>query len=77
MIGVVHPGMNHTYYFHVPGDIINPNEPPCAVFLYYSAHDPISDVNTGLIGPLVICRPGELKMDNSYVSPRKVSHHLF
>ncbi|CAL1527322.1 unnamed protein product, partial [Lymnaea stagnalis] len=33
---------------------------PCKSFLYTSAHDPTLDHNTGLVGPLLICRKGYL-----------------
>ncbi|XP_048258570.1 hephaestin-like protein [Haliotis rufescens] len=54
----VNPGTIHVYNQHVPDDVIGPNDPDCVVKIYYSAA--ISDVNSGLIGPLVLCRSGAL-----------------
>jgi len=36
-------------------------EPDCLTYLYYSAVDPVKDTNSGLAGPLLICRPKSLK----------------
>ena len=32
------------------------NGPNCATWAYYSDVDPIKDTNSGLVGPLVICK---------------------
>uniref|UniRef100_A0A673KXS9 Hephaestin n=1 Tax=Sinocyclocheilus rhinocerous TaxID=307959 RepID=A0A673KXS9_9TELE len=36
-------------------------DPDCITYLYYSAVDPIRDTNSGLVGPLLICKPKTLK----------------
>uniref|UniRef100_A0A8B9HAB5 ferroxidase n=1 Tax=Astyanax mexicanus TaxID=7994 RepID=A0A8B9HAB5_ASTMX len=36
-------------------------DPDCISYLYYSAVDPIRDTNSGLVGPLLICKPKTLK----------------
>uniref|UniRef100_G3VFK7 Hephaestin n=1 Tax=Sarcophilus harrisii TaxID=9305 RepID=G3VFK7_SARHA len=38
-----------------------PNDSACIPWIYYSDVDPIKDMYSGLIGPLVICRKGTLK----------------
>lgn len=35
----------------------------CTAWAYYSAVDPVKDTNAGLMGPLIICRPGILTND--------------
>lgn len=40
-----------------------PNGFNCTAWAYYSAVDPVKDTNSGLMGPLVICRPGILTED--------------
>ncbi|CAG5873623.1 unnamed protein product [Menidia menidia] len=36
------------------------SDTPCIPYLYYSATDPTKDTNSGLVGPLLICRKGVL-----------------
>ncbi|XP_028299924.1 ceruloplasmin [Gouania willdenowi] len=59
---LVKPGMVHTYEWMVPigAGPVN-GEADCLTYLYYSAVDPVRDTNSGLVGPLLICRPGSLK----------------
>ncbi|XP_067656246.1 hephaestin-like protein [Haliotis asinina] len=40
-----------------------PSDPECVARVYFSDVDPVKDVNSGLVGPLVICRKGALKME--------------
>uniref|UniRef100_A0A672IVS9 ferroxidase n=1 Tax=Salarias fasciatus TaxID=181472 RepID=A0A672IVS9_SALFA len=59
---LVKPGMVHTYEWMVPvgaGPVAG--EADCLTHLYYSAVDAVKDTNSGLVGPLLICRPGSLK----------------
>ena len=57
----VEPGNEYTYRWLVPESYgpINTKE-DCLTWLYYSAVDPERDLYSGLVGPLVICRPGTL-----------------
>ena len=52
------------YRWHVPSGP-GPNDPPCISSLYYSAHDQVRDLYSGLVGPIVICRKGVLD-DNGH-----------
>uniref|UniRef100_A0A3B4EIB4 ferroxidase n=1 Tax=Pygocentrus nattereri TaxID=42514 RepID=A0A3B4EIB4_PYGNA len=55
----VQPGDSFTYRWQVregPSE----SDPPCISYLYYSSSDPIRDTNTGLIGPLLVCKRGAL-----------------
>ncbi|KAF4075782.1 hypothetical protein AMELA_G00222750 [Ameiurus melas] len=36
------------------------SDPPCLSYLYYSGTNPVSDTNSGLVGPLQVCRKGVL-----------------
>ncbi|MBN3306769.1 HPHL1 protein, partial [Amia calva] len=38
----------------------SPSDPACISYLYYSASDPIRDTNSGLCGPLLLCKKGTL-----------------
>lgn len=51
------PGRIYNYVWQVseragPG----PKDTPCVTWAYYSDVNPVEDTNTGLVGPLVICR---------------------
>ncbi|XP_028443548.1 ceruloplasmin-like [Perca flavescens] len=59
---LVRPGTIHTYEWTVPvGAGPVEGEADCLSYLYYSGVDPVKDTNSGLVGPLLICRPGSLK----------------
>ncbi|XP_029028871.1 ferroxidase HEPHL1-like [Betta splendens] len=55
----VAPGENFTYTWKVL-DGPSASDPPCVPYLYYSATDPIMDTNSGLVGPLLVCKKGTL-----------------
>ncbi|RVE55422.1 hypothetical protein OJAV_G00236480, partial [Oryzias javanicus] len=58
----VRPGTIYTYEWTVPhGAGPVKGEPDCLTYLYYSSVDPVKDTSSGLVGPLLICRPGSLK----------------
>ncbi|XP_016425126.1 ceruloplasmin [Sinocyclocheilus rhinocerous] len=59
---LVRPDSTYQYEWLVPKDG-GPTEkdPDCITYLYYSAVDPIRDTNSGLVGPLLICKPKTLK----------------
>ncbi|KAM3876359.1 ceruloplasmin [Diretmus argenteus] len=59
---LVKPGTVYTYEWVVPvgaGPVAG--EGDCLTYLYYSGVDPVKDTNSGLVGPLLICRPKSLK----------------
>ncbi|XP_070688213.1 ceruloplasmin [Pempheris klunzingeri] len=59
---LVRPGTVHTYEWTVPvGAGPVQGEADCLTYLYYSGVDPVKDTSSGLVGPLLICRPGSLK----------------
>ncbi|KAK2879654.1 ferroxidase HEPHL1 isoform X1 [Channa argus] len=55
----VGPGENFTYTWQVL-DGPSSSDSPCIPYLYYSATDPVRDTNSGLVGPLLVCRRGTL-----------------
>ncbi len=59
---LVRPGTVHTYEWTVPvGAGPVQGEADCLTYLYYSGVDPVKDTNSGLVGPLLVCRPQSLK----------------
>ncbi|KAM9042104.1 hephaestin isoform 4-T4 [Megaptera novaeangliae] len=56
------PGEVLTYQWNIPERSgPGPNDSTCVSWIYYSAVDPIKDMYSGLVGPLVICRKGILE----------------
>ena len=60
---LVQPGTVHTYEWLVPigAGPTDGDGADCLTYLYYSGVDPVKDTNSGLAGPLLICRPKALK----------------
>lgn len=62
----VAPGKRFTYHWRVtegPSD----SDPPCISYLYYSSVDPVRDTNSGLIGPIQVCKKGVLDQSGHQV----------
>uniref|UniRef100_A0A7N4NLP0 F5/8 type C domain-containing protein n=1 Tax=Sarcophilus harrisii TaxID=9305 RepID=A0A7N4NLP0_SARHA len=68
----VAPGANYTYVWQVlkensPMD----HDPPCLTYSYLSHVDTVKDLNTGLIGPLLVCKEGTWEGGKvSFLPPR-------
>lgn len=59
---MVRPGTTYTYTWVVPkGAGPTDDDADCINYLYYSAVDPVHDTNSGLVGPLLVCKPKALK----------------
>lgn len=43
------------------------SDPPCVPYLYYSATNPTEDTNSGLVGPLLVCKKGTLGENGTQV----------
>ncbi|XP_053765295.1 coagulation factor V [Panthera pardus] len=58
------PGQEYTYVWNISEDS-GPtyNDPPCLTHIYYSYENLVQDFNSGLIGPLLICKKGTLTED--------------
>ncbi len=62
----VPPGATHTYVWQVP-ERAGPTagEPSSSLWMYHSHTHESRDVNAGLIGPLIVTRRGQAKLDGS------------
>lgn len=59
--GIVQPGKTFSYQWEVTKDDgPGPSDAPCVSRMYYSDVDAMKDTNSGLVGPLVICKSGIL-----------------
>lgn len=64
----VKAGETFTYKWRVPENGgPSENDPPCLTYLYYSATDAVKDTNSGLVGPLLVCRKNVLNEDGTQV----------
>ncbi|XP_045141432.1 coagulation factor VIII [Echinops telfairi] len=64
--GQVLPGESHTYIWQVlkeNGPMAS--DPPCLTYSYLSHVDLVKDVNSGLIGALLVCREGTLAKESA------------
>ncbi|KAF7654098.1 hypothetical protein LDENG_00074670 [Lucifuga dentata] len=58
---VVQPNGEHVYNWEVTSDIApQRNDPSCLTYTYISHQNVVQDYNSGLIGTLLICKPGSL-----------------
>uniref|UniRef100_A0A8C0H4S1 ferroxidase n=1 Tax=Chelonoidis abingdonii TaxID=106734 RepID=A0A8C0H4S1_CHEAB len=74
----VEPLHNFTYHWTVPQHVgPTASDPPCLTWMYSSAINPIRDTSSGLVGPLVICRPGTLNTSNKQKGIDKEFYLLF
>lgn len=71
----VGPGQKFTYRWRV---IEGPSadDPPCISYLYYSAVDPVRDTNSGLFGPIQVCKKGVLDR-SGHQHAEKIQHEFF
>ncbi|XP_048243036.1 hephaestin-like protein [Haliotis rufescens] len=61
---IADPGKTVSYQWKVTAEVgPGKGDAPCVTRMYYSDVDVASDTNSGLVGPLVICRPGVLGKD--------------
>uniref|UniRef100_A0A6J0SW27 Coagulation factor V n=1 Tax=Pogona vitticeps TaxID=103695 RepID=A0A6J0SW27_9SAUR len=62
----VPPGKTYKYVWEVTTEA-GPREadPPCLTYSYYSHINMVQDYNSGLIGPLLICKEGSLNEDGT------------
>jgi len=55
----VPPGGSHVYTWKLTSDFSpRDNDPNCLPFAYHSHVDPEKEINSGLVGLLVVCKPG-------------------
>ncbi|XP_029980575.1 coagulation factor V [Sphaeramia orbicularis] len=73
---VVRPNSEHVYYWEVTSDVApQKNDPSCLTYTYVSHQNVVEDYNSGLIGTLLICKPGSL--DESGNQARFHEEHVF
>lgn len=54
------PNCEHVYYWDVTSDVSpQPHDPNCLTYTYISHQNVVKDYNSGLIGTLLICKPGK------------------
>ncbi len=71
----VAPGATYTYHFDVPERSgPGPMDPSSILWMYHSHTDELRDVNTGLVGPIVVTRRDAAKPDGS---PNDVDREIF
>ncbi|XP_057584109.1 coagulation factor V [Hippopotamus amphibius kiboko] len=64
MDDAVAPGQEYTYEWSISEDSgPTHDDPPCLTHIYYSYENLVQDFNSGLIGPLLICKKGTLTED--------------
>ncbi|XP_026558869.1 hephaestin isoform X2 [Pseudonaja textilis] len=74
----IKPFGNFTYLWVLPPHVgPTASDPPCLTWMYSSAVDPTRDINSGLVGPLLICRPGTLNERNKQRGIDKEFYLLF
>uniref|UniRef100_A0A8C5STZ0 ferroxidase n=1 Tax=Laticauda laticaudata TaxID=8630 RepID=A0A8C5STZ0_LATLA len=74
----IKPFGNFTYLWVLPPHVgPTASDPPCLTWMYSSAVDPTKDINSGLVGPLLICRPGTLNERNKQKGIDKEFYLLF
>ncbi|XP_061217969.1 hephaestin isoform X1 [Neopsephotus bourkii] len=74
----VAPLHNFTYRWTVPKHVgPTASDPPCLTWMYSSAVNPIKDPSSGLVGPLIICKPGTLDENNKQKGIDKEFYLLF
>ncbi|XP_059198172.1 coagulation factor V [Centropristis striata] len=57
----VHPNSEHVYYWEVTSEVSpQQQDPTCLTYTYISHKNVVEDYNTGLIGALLVCKPGSL-----------------
>lgn len=71
----VGPGEKFTYEWQV---LEGPSQTdaPCIPYLYYSGTEPTLDTNSGLVGPLLVCKEGALSENGRQVACLSVLLHV-
>uniref|UniRef100_G3TTF0 Coagulation factor V n=1 Tax=Loxodonta africana TaxID=9785 RepID=G3TTF0_LOXAF len=60
------PGQEYTYEWRITEDSgPTHDDPPCLTHIYYSYENLVQDFNSGLVGPLLICKKGTLTEDGT------------
>lgn len=75
---IAQPGETVTYRFSVPY-AVSPtvDDPQCLTYMYQSAVDLVKDINSGLVGPLLVCKSSRLTKDRKQVSFRLSNTYFY
>lgn len=61
----VPPGEHYEYnWFMIEEDAPSLTDPDCITWIYHSHRNADTDLHAGLLGPIVVCRPGKLTSSN-------------
>ncbi|XP_071782422.2 coagulation factor V [Centroberyx gerrardi] len=75
---MVQPDCEHTYYWEVTSDVApQRDDPTCITYTYISHQNMVQDFNSGLIGTLLICKPGSLDESGQQARFHQESVFLF
>uniref|UniRef100_A0A3P9KGY4 ferroxidase n=1 Tax=Oryzias latipes TaxID=8090 RepID=A0A3P9KGY4_ORYLA len=75
---LVYPNQEHVYYWEVTSKVSpQPDDPNCLTYTYFSHKNVVEDYNSGLIGTLLICKPGSLDESGKQVGVHKEYTLLF
>ncbi|XP_070770909.1 coagulation factor V [Enoplosus armatus] len=75
---VVQPNCEHVYHWEVTPDVSpRPSDPTCLTYTYISHQNVVQDYNSGLIGTLLICKPGSLDGSGKQVAVNQEYVFLF
>ncbi|XP_040913559.1 coagulation factor V [Toxotes jaculatrix] len=75
---VVQPNSEHVYHWEVTSDVSpQPNDPTCLTYTYISHQNVVEDYNLGLIGTLLICKPGSLDESGKQIGVHQEYVFLF
>uniref|UniRef100_A0A8C7Y1R2 Coagulation factor V n=1 Tax=Oryzias sinensis TaxID=183150 RepID=A0A8C7Y1R2_9TELE len=75
---LVYPNQEHVYYWEVTSKVSpQPDDPNCLTYTYFSHKNVVEDFNSGLIGTLLICKPGSLDESGKQVGVHKEYTLLF
>ncbi|XP_043105316.1 coagulation factor V [Puntigrus tetrazona] len=75
---VILPGQEHTYQWEVTPEVTpTAADPPCITYTYLSHFDIVKDYNTGLIGPMLICKKGTLDESGKQINFHQEAVLLF
>uniref|UniRef100_A0A8C4IUV6 ferroxidase n=1 Tax=Dicentrarchus labrax TaxID=13489 RepID=A0A8C4IUV6_DICLA len=75
---MVKPNREHVYYWEVTSDVSpQPNDPTCLTYTYISHQNVVEDYNSGLIGSLLVCKPGSLDESGKQVGVHQEYVFLF
>ncbi|KAM9347623.1 coagulation factor V [Symphorus nematophorus] len=75
---VVQPNGEHVYYWEVTSAVSpQPDDPTCLTYTYISHQNVVEDYNSGLIGTLLVCKPGSLDESGKQIGVHQEYVFLF